>query len=71
MAAEGLWDDTHAGVGLFRFGPTGAIAGFSLLPEPTTQQDARFSTVRFRPPGDVLVAYATRRALTIARFEVR
>jgi hypothetical protein len=70
VAAEALWDDTHMGVGLFRFGATGTIEGFSLLPEPSTQQDARFSTVRFRAPGEVLVAYESARALTIQRFEV-
>jgi hypothetical protein len=71
VAAEALWDDTHAGVALFRFGPTGAIERFSLLAEPTTQQAARFSTVRFGPPSEVLVAYATGHALRIDRFEVR
>ena len=71
VVAEALWDDTHMGVGLFRFGPTGAIAGFSLLPEPSTQQAARFSTVRFRAPNEVLVAYQSDTAVTIQRFEVR
>jgi hypothetical protein len=71
VVAEGLWDDTHAGVGLFRFGAAGALRSFSLLPEPSTQQAARSSTVRFLPPGQVLVAYARRAGVTIARFEVR
>ena len=71
VVAEALWDDTHMGVGLFRFGATGTIDGFSLLPEPSTQQDARFSTVRFRTPGEVLVAYENAKALTIQRFEVK
>ena len=44
---------------------------FSLLPEPTVEQASRFSTVRFRSPDEVLVAYSTDRAFTIARFEVR
>ena len=71
VVAESMWDDTHTGVGLFRFGPTGTVEGFSLLPEPSTQQAARFSTVRFRPPGEVLVAYQSANAFTIERFEVR
>ena len=71
VVAQALWDDTHMGVGLFRFGATGTIEGFSLLPEPSTRQDARFSTVRYRPPGEVLVAYESERALTIQRFEVK
>jgi hypothetical protein len=71
VLATSLWDDTHAGIGVVRFGPTGTIASFALLPEPTTEQAARFSTVRFRAPRDVLVAYDTPRALTIDRFEVR
>ncbi len=71
VAAEALWDDTHMGVGLFRFAATGGIESFSLLREPTTLQAARFSTVRFRGPREVLVAYESRRALTFERFEVR
>lgn len=71
IVAQALWDDTHMGVGLFRFGSTGRVATFSLLPEPSTQQSARFSTVRFRAPGEVLVVYETARAVTIDRFEVR
>jgi hypothetical protein len=71
VVAEALWDDTHMGVGLFRFGSTGTITGFSLLPEPSTQQGARFSTVRFRAPGEVLVAYTNDKAMTIQRFEVK
>ena len=70
IVAEALWDDTHMGVGLFRFGSTGSVATFSLLPEPSTQQSARFSTVRFRAPDEVLVAYETAHDLTIDRFEV-
>jgi hypothetical protein len=71
VVAQGLWDDTHAGVGVFRFDATGRISAFSLLPEPTSQQAARFSTVRFRAPGDILVAYGDHHAYTIERFEVR
>jgi len=71
VVAQGVWDETHAGVGLFRFDAGGAITSFSLLPEPTVEQASRFSTVRFRSPDEVLVAYSTDRAFTIARFEVR
>jgi hypothetical protein len=58
------------GVALFRFSSTGTIARFSLLPEPSTQQAARFSTVRFRAPNEVLVAHQTDTSWTIERFEV-
>jgi hypothetical protein len=70
VAARGVWDGTHSGVGLFRFDAAGRIVAFDLLPEPSTEQDARFSTVRFGPPRDVLVAYAGDRAVRIDRFEV-
>ena len=70
VVAQGVWDETHAGVGLFRFDAGGRIASFSLLPEPTVEQASRFSTVRFRAPDEVLVAYSTDHAFTIARFEV-
>jgi hypothetical protein len=71
VVAQGVWDDTHAGVGLFRFDAAGSITSFSLAPEPTVEQASRFSTVRFRAPGEVLVAYSTGVAYTIARFEVK
>jgi hypothetical protein len=69
LSARGLWDGTHNGVGLFRFDAEGRIVSFDLLPEPSTEQDARFSTVRFAPPADVVVAYAGLRAVRIDRFE--
>ena len=71
VVAEALWDDTHMGVGLFRFGSTGTVEAFSLLPEPSTQQAARFSTVRFRAPNEVLEVFQSQTAVTIQRFEVR
>ena len=45
-------------------------AHVSRLPEPSIRQAARSSTVRFRSPDEVLVAYSTDRATTIERFEV-
>ena len=50
VVAQGVWDETHAGVALFRFDAGGEIASFSLLPEPTVEQASRFSTVRFLHP---------------------
>jgi hypothetical protein len=70
VAARGLWDGTHNGVGVFRFDAEGKITSFDLLPEPSTEQDARFSTVRFASPADVFVVYAGTRAVRIDRFEV-
>jgi hypothetical protein len=71
VAAKGLWDDTHFGVGVLRFDATGELASFDLLPEPSTEQAARYSTVRFRAPGEVLVAIADGHGVHIDRFEVR
>lgn len=71
VVAKGLWDDTHFGVGLLRFDATGELASFDLLPEPSTEQAARYSTVRFRAPGEVLVAIADGHGVHIDRFEVR
>ena len=70
VAARGLWDGTHNGVGVFRFDAEGRIVTFDLLPEPSTEQDARFSTVRFAPPADIFVAYAEAGGVRIDRFEV-
>jgi hypothetical protein len=71
LVARGLWDDSHYGVGVFRLDDAGRIGGFSLLPEPSTHQAARYSTVRFRPPGEVLVVSETGRGIRIERYEVR
>lgn len=71
VVAKGLWDETHFGVGLFRFDAAGQIASFDVLPEPSTEQAARYSTVRFRAPGEVLLAVADDRGVHIDRFEVR
>ena len=71
VVARGLWDDTHFVVALLRFDARADIVSFSRLPEPSIEQDGRFSTVRFRSPNEVLVAYAAKRAVTIDRFEVQ
>jgi hypothetical protein len=71
LVAKGLWDETHFGVGVFRFDAAGRVASFDLLPEPSAEQAARYSTVRFRAPGEVLVAIADDRGVHIDRFEVR
>jgi hypothetical protein len=57
-------------VGVFRFDAVGRITSFRLLPEPSVEQDARFSTVRFLPPHGVLVVFGDARGLRIDRFEV-
>jgi hypothetical protein len=71
VVARGLWNDRHFAVGLIRLAPSGALRSFSLLPEPSTEQAARFSTVRFRAPDEVLLARTGPRALSIDVFEVR
>lgn len=68
--ARGLWDDQHFVVGLFRLSAEGDLLEFSLLPEPSTQMDARSSTVRWRAPGEVLVAYAKPHGVAIDAFAV-
>ena len=71
IAARGVWDATHFGVMTLRFDALGRIVSSSLLPEPSHHQVARFSTVRFRSPGEVLVAVDRARGVQILRFEVR
>jgi hypothetical protein len=70
LVARGLWDDTHFEVAVLRFDALARIVDVSRLPEPSIRQAASLSTVRFRAPGEVLVAYADDRAVTIERFEV-
>jgi hypothetical protein len=71
VAARGLWDATHFGVALLRFDALGRVVSSSLLPEPSHHQAARLSTVRFRSPGEVLVAVDRPHGVAILRFEVR
>ena len=71
VAARGVWDSTHFGVVALRFDALGRVVSSSLLPEPSHHQVARFSTVRYRAPGEVLVAIDRAHRLQILRFEVR
>ena len=71
VVAKGLWDETHFAVGVLRFDATGEVVTFDLLPEPSAEQAARYSTVRFRAPGEVLIALADDRGVHIDRFDVR
>jgi hypothetical protein len=71
VMARGLWDETHFGVGLFRFGPSGSLDEFQLLPEPTPRIVAPYSTVRFLAPDTVLLAVDDGAGIRIDRFPVR
>jgi hypothetical protein len=71
LAARGVWDATHFGVVALRFDALGRVVSSSLLPEPSHHQVARFSTVRYRAPGEVLVAVDRRNGVKILRFEMR
>ncbi len=70
LVAQGLYAPGHNVVGILRLGPNGAIEEFRRLPEPSFRQDARWSTVRWRDPGDVLVIYEDPQGVRIDRFEV-
>lgn len=70
LVARGLWDDSRTAVAVLRLSGAGELVSVSLLPEPSTSMDARFSTVRFRPPNEVLVAYDRVDGIAIERFEV-
>jgi len=70
LVARGLWDDTHFVVGVFRVDARGGLVRLSLLPEPSTEQDARLSTVRWSAPDAVLVAYARTNGVAIESFKV-
>ena len=70
IAARGLWDATHNGVAVIRFDANGRMSSFALLPEPSTEQDARFSTIRFQAPSSVLEVLGDETGYRIERFEV-
>jgi hypothetical protein len=70
VMARGLWDATHFGVGIFRFGASGRLTSFHLLPEPTPRMVAPYATVRFLAPGTVLLAVDDGGGVRIDRFPV-
>jgi hypothetical protein len=69
VLALGLWNETHNGVGLFRFDADGALRTFSLLPEPSTRADARASTVRWAN-GRVLEAVDHANGMSIETYDL-
>jgi hypothetical protein len=69
VVARGVWDDVHSAVAVITLAADGSLRSFTLLAEPSTSQDARFSTVRWRGP-DVLAAYDRGRRYEIRSFEV-
>jgi len=70
VMARGLWDDTHFGIGVFRFDASGRIRSFELLPEPTPRMGAPYSTIRFLAPGSVLLAVNDGDGIRIDRFPI-
>ena len=71
VVAKGVWDDTHFGVIVVRLDARGRIRSTGLLPEPSIEQAARYSTVRYSPAGDVLVVFTEPGGIHIDRFIVR
>jgi hypothetical protein len=53
-----------------RFAADGSIEGVSLIRRTTLEQNARLSTVRFLPPGELLAVYANSRELRVDAYEV-
>lgn len=70
LVAKGLYDDTHAAVGVVRFDAVGRIIGFHLLPEPSVEQAAFASAIRFQAPSSVIGVYADPDGIRYDRFEV-
>jgi hypothetical protein len=71
IAARGLWSESGSAVALLRFAADGSIVVADVIAPPTQEMDAASSTVRFRAPDEVLVAYGDERAFRIERFEVK
>jgi hypothetical protein len=70
LVAKGLYDDTHAAVAIVRFDASGRIVGLHLLPEPSVEQAAFASAVRFQAPSSVIGVYAGTDGVRYDRFEV-
>ena len=70
LVAQGLYAPGHNVVGILRLDRSGRLVSFTRLPEPSFRQDARWSTVRWRDPDEVLVIYEDPQGVRIDRFEV-
>jgi hypothetical protein len=70
IAARGLWSGSGEAVALLRFRANGSLATAELIAPPSREMDAAASSVRFRAPDEVLVAYTNAKAFRIERFEV-
>jgi hypothetical protein len=71
IAARGVWSEAGEAVMLLRFAADGSVLRSDLIEPPTREMDAAASAVRFRPPDEVLVAYANEEGFRIERFEVK
>lgn len=71
IAARGVWSEVGEAVALLRFAADGSLVVAELIAPPTREMDAAASAVRFRPPDEVLAAYADERSFRIERYEVR
>jgi hypothetical protein len=70
LVAKGLYDDTHSVVGVFRFDAVGRVRALHMLPEPSVEQAAYASTIRFQPPSSVIGVYDGPHGVRYDRFEV-
>jgi hypothetical protein len=70
VVAQGIYAPGHNVVAILRLDADGRLRSFVRLPEPSFRQDARWSTVRWRPPDEVLAIYEEPDGVRIDRFEV-
>jgi hypothetical protein len=70
LIAQGLYGPGHNVVAILRLTAGGRLRSFSRLPEPSFRQDARWSTVRWRAPDEILAIYEDPDGVRIDRFEV-
>ena len=70
VMAQGIYAPGHNVVAILRLDADGGLRSFVRLPEPSFRQDARWSTVRWRAPEEVLAIYEEPGGVRIDRFEV-
>jgi hypothetical protein len=70
VLAGSLYDDRHDQIGLFRFDRVGRLVSERYVPGVAFLMDAQYTLVRWRDPGEILVAHDDPHGIRIDRYEV-
>jgi hypothetical protein len=65
-----LYDDRHDQLGLFRFDRRGHLVSERYVPSVAFVMDAQYTLVRWRDPGEILIAHDDPHGIRIDSYEV-